>query len=172
MDSLGRFLAVAGWPDRAVEAGRLRDELLGGAHAEELVPRLRRLARRLRSSRTLRWLTDGLGALTLQRAESAGLGGPALYASRSGGDVTARWLMWLAEVERNLPEIDDTTELSPKDTVPQEPTVDLLRAAPALKVLPELLVGSELAGVRLIVASFGPDLAVPSVSASTEVRGA
>lgn len=78
LDSLGRFLAVAGWDAAAAEARALRDALLDVAAGETagVEQRLDRLDRRLRRSRTLRLLGDGLG--------------------RAGdGDVTARWRAWL-----------------------------------------------------------------------------
>ncbi|MEZ5099009.1 MAG: hypothetical protein R3C15_04260 [Thermoleophilia bacterium] len=80
LDSLGRLLAVAGWHDAAVDARRLRDQALGGAAAGRLVPRGERLARRLRRSRALRWLTDGLGVLDEAAAATAGVSGPAARA--------------------------------------------------------------------------------------------
>ena len=156
LDGLARLLRVAGWSDPAVGTARLRDELLAGARGEQVTPRLRRVARQLRRARTLRWLTDGIGVLPPDRAEAAGFGGVVLRASRSGGDVTARWLAWLAEVERIAAQVDDTTALPAEEVVPQGDSGARGRSVPALAVLPELLQGVELAAARLIVASLDP----------------
>lgn len=159
LDSLARLLAVAGWADAALRARRLRDEVLTGASVEQVRPRWRRLARRLRGSRTLRWLTDGLGVLTQKAAEDAGIRGPALAASGTEGDVSARWRVWLAEVERSLPEVDDSRPLRGRSEGPRGLGEAPGGSAGMLKVLPELLEGAELAGARLIVASLDPDIA-------------
>lgn len=53
LDSLGRLLAVAGWPTEAARARRLRDQVLqGGTPKAEFA----RFARRVGNSRTLRWM--------------------------------------------------------------------------------------------------------------------
>lgn len=150
LDSLARFLAVAGWADAAARARWLRDDALGGASAEELAPRFRRAARRLRRSRTLRWLTVGLGVVPGDAA-----------AIRARGDVAARWSGWLAAVEQLLPDIDRTDHL---------PVVDPPRDPPdaVVALLPGLLTGVELATARLVVASLGPD---PAVTAATVPGG-
>src|SRR6266487_3521913 len=64
LDSLGRFLAVAGWDAAAVAARRLRDEVLAGAPSGRLRRDAGRFARRVAASRVLAWLTGGLGVLT------------------------------------------------------------------------------------------------------------
>jgi hypothetical protein len=56
LDSCYRLLAVAGWEDAAVTAQRFRGDALAGD-----VPDVRRLAARVRRSRTLRWLLSGVG---------------------------------------------------------------------------------------------------------------
>jgi hypothetical protein len=133
LDSLARLLAVVGWPDAAVRTRWLRDEVLGGAHAGQIVPRAQRLVRRLRGSRTLRWLTDGVGVLP-------------------GGDASARWLAWLADVDQALPDLAETGSIPGVREPAQSPGA-------LLAVLPGLLAGAELATVRLIVASLDPELA-------------
>lgn len=150
LDSLARFLAVAGWADAALRTRWVRDDVLDGAPGTELVPRFRRTARRLRRSRTLRWLTTGLGAV------------PDAAALRARGDVVDRWSGWLAAVEQILPDIDRTGHL-PVGDPPRDPPEALLA------LLPELLTGAELATARLIVASLDPDLA--EVSTRAEVPG-
>ena len=168
LDSLGRLLMVAGWWDAAVRAQRLRDDLLAGTSAGQLMPGLRRLTRHLRGSRTLRWLTDGLGVLPAATAEDAGVSGPALRASRSGGDVSARWQTWLADVERMLPDIDEA-DLLPADS--EAAIGEVGHPAALLAVLPGLLDGVELAAARLIVASLDPDLAELPSRGPVEVAG-
>lgn len=141
LDSLARFLAVAGWADVTSRTRWLRDDVLDGAPGTELVPRFRRTARQLRRSRTLRWLTTGLGDVP---ADAATL--------RARGDVTDRWSGWVAAVEQLLPDVDRTDHL-PVGDPPQDPPDALV------SLLPKLLTGVELATARLIVASLDPDLA-------------
>ncbi len=166
LDCLARLLRVAGWPDPATGAGRLRDEVLAGARAEQVTPGWRRLTRHLHRARTLRWLTDGLGVLPPDRAEAAGFAGAVLRASRDSGDVTARWQAWLDEIERVLPHIDHAAALPAGNEGPRE---EDWRSEPARAVLPELLEGAELAAVRLIVASLDPAVTTVDGRAATEV---
>lgn len=136
LDSMARLLAVVGWPDAAERTRWLRDDVLGGAPAAQLTPRSQRLARRLRGSRTLRWLTDGVGVL-------------------HGEDATARWLSWLADIKLALPDVDG---METGAGVPERPQ--------RLAVLPALLEGVELGSARLIVASLDPDVAgLPAAAA-------
>ncbi|WP_219418203.1 hypothetical protein [Pseudonocardia nigra] len=62
LDALARFLGVAGWPDAAARARRLRDALLAGASPAEVREPAEALLRRVRRSRTLRWLVRGIPA--------------------------------------------------------------------------------------------------------------
>ena len=133
MDSLARLLAVAGWSGAAVATRWLRDDVLGGAPARQVTPRAGRLVRRLRGSRTLRWLTDGVGV-------------------QSGGDVSARWLGWLADIDQALPDVGATGPIVGMRESAENP-------AAVLAALPGLLTGTELATARLIVASLDPDVA-------------
>lgn len=157
LDSLGRLLTVAGWEAAAVAARRLRDDLLVGVEARALAPRLRPFARRVRASRLLRWSLAGLGVLDRKAVIEHGVAGPAL---RAGGDVWARLLGWLEETEAALSEVgsgellagDERVE-GPRGRVGGERPPSLA----LLEVLPDLLLGSELAGARLIVASLDPD---------------
>ncbi|SEU43779.1 hypothetical protein [Nonomuraea wenchangensis] len=186
LDSLGRFLAVAGWPAAATSARRLRDDLLGGASRESVSPRAARLARRVGGSRTLYWLTRGLGPLSAREAAAAGVAGPA---ARADGDVPARYRLWLTTVREDVDRLEErdpldparhepprgplptprtpSEALSPPRTPPAElpaprtPSAALpAPAAPSVAlaaVLPRLLEGAELAAARLIVASLDPD---------------
>lgn len=143
LDSLARLLAVVGWPDAAARTRWLRDDVLGGTYAEQLLPRARRLARRLRGSRTLRWLTDGVGVLP-------------------GGDASARWLTRLAGIEQALTNLAKTDPISGVREPVRGP--DALLAA-----LPGLLAGAEFATARLIVASLDPG--ITGLGATAAVTG-
>jgi hypothetical protein len=156
LDSLGRFLAVAGWDVAALAARRLRDESLAGAPAAVLEPAVRGFARRVGRSRVLAWATRGLGVLRPDEAIAAGVGGPAL---RAGGDVCARYRQWCAEVVEAAAVLADG---SPADAGPlpgPRGPVDgaVAPSAGLLAVLPGLLAGAEFAAARLIIASLDPD---------------
>lgn len=125
LDGLARLLAVCGASTAARTARRLRDDLLAGTLDDA---ELRRFARRLRRSRTLRWATDGVGRLDERHGEL-------------GGDATRRWHRWL-----------DTAQ---GGGAPADPADD---ARVALAELPDLLEGTELAAARVVVASLDPDL--------------
>ncbi|NEC94050.1 hypothetical protein G3I57_01730, partial [Streptomyces albidoflavus] len=116
----------------------------------------RRLARRVGRSRTLRWLTSGIGVLPRERALAAGVGGPALEAD---GDVWRRTVQWLAEAVRAAEACEDPRPLPPGD--PYGPRGELTGEQPPsralLDVLPSLLHGAELAAARLTLASLDPD---------------
>jgi len=157
LDSLGRFLAVAGWDAAAMTARRLRDEVLTGAPSGRLRRDVGRFARRVAASRVLAWLTGSLGVLTAAEAAAAGVAGPAL---RAGGDVTARYRQWCADLAGAAGSFDDASPLRPAGLAPPRgPAGD--GGAPSaglVAVLPRLLTGTELAAARLIIASLDPDL--------------
>jgi hypothetical protein len=157
LDSLGRFLAVAGWADAATTAQRLRDELLAGTPAGPLRAQVDRFARRVTRSWTLRWLTRRLGELSAVAAAAAGVSGPAL---RADGDVTARYRQWLAEVVDDVGRLDDATPLNSTDNAGPRGRLDSERppSVALVEVLAQLVVGAELAAARLIVASLDPDI--------------
>ncbi|AZM76297.1 hypothetical protein D1J63_15900 [Streptomyces sp. KPB2] len=157
LDSLGRLLSVAGWPAEAVTARRLRDDLLDGAPSSSVLPRVERFARRVGRSRTLYWLTRGLGLLSAADARAAGVTGPAVRAA--GGDVPARYRQWLTEVVDAVRQLEATGLLDPDARESPRGRWDAERppsAALAL-LLPRLLVGAELGAARLVVASLDPD---------------
>ncbi|MEV6791905.1 hypothetical protein AB0M87_07910 [Streptomyces sp. NPDC051320] len=156
LDGLARLLSVAGWPAEAVAARRLRDDLLAGAPASEVVPRLDRFARRVGRSRTLAWLTRGIGHVSTREAREAGVSGPAAHA---GGDVTDRYRRWLADIRRDVGRMDELPLLQP--AVEESPRgywkADDPPSAALIRLLPKLLTGAEMAAARLIVAGLDPD---------------
>ncbi|MFI6084808.1 hypothetical protein ACIBBB_28230 [Streptomyces sp. NPDC051217] len=171
LDSLGRLLAVAGWPAEAVTARRLRDDLLERAPAKAVLPRTVRLARRVGRSRTLYRLTRGIGPLTAADARAAGVSGPA---ARAGGDVPARYRQWLSDTVDDMRRLDDTT--TPLDPVAEESPrgrwdTERPPSAALAGLLPRLLEGSELAAARLVVASLDPDPDELAVSRPEVARG-
>jgi hypothetical protein len=157
LDSLARFLALAGWDDADAAARLLRDDALGGRPVSSLGLAVRRLAARVARSRVLAWSTRGAGMLRSDEAATAGVTGPAW---RAGGDVTARYRCWCRELAGLTAAFDDGSRLDPAVLEPprgrldgaQPPSVSLLA------VLPRLLAGAEFAAARLIVASLDPDL--------------
>jgi hypothetical protein len=157
LDSLGRFLAVAGWDDAATTACALRDDTLGGRPVSSLGLAVRRLAVRVARSRVLAWSTRGAGTLRPDEAAAAGVTGPAW---RAGGDVTARYRCWCRELAGLTAAFDDGSRLDPAVLEPPRGRLDGAQAPSAslLAVLPRLLAGAEFATARLIVASLDPDL--------------
>jgi hypothetical protein len=157
LDSLARFLAVAGWDAAAPAGRRLRDDVLAGAQSGRLRRDTGRFARRVARSRVLAWLTGGLGVLTAADAAAAGVTGPAL---RAGGDVTARYRRWCAGLAGAAERFDDDSPLRPDGPEPPRGHAGDGPAPSAglVAVLPRLLAGTELAAARLIVASLDPDL--------------
>ena len=110
LDSLARFLALAGWDDAAATACVLRDDALGGKPASSLGPAVRRLALRVTRSRVLAWSTRGAGTLRPDVAAAAGVTGPAW---RAGGDVTDRYRCWCRELISLMAALDDGSRLDP-----------------------------------------------------------
>ena len=157
LDSLARFLALAGWDDADVAARLLRDDALGGRPVSSLGLAVRRLAVRVARSRALAWSTRGAGMLRPDEAAAAGVTGPAW---RAGGDVTARYRCWCRELAGLTAAFDDGSRLDPAVLEPPRGRLDGAQAPSAslLAVLPRLLAGAEFAAARLIVASLDPDL--------------
>jgi hypothetical protein len=157
LDSLARFLALAGWDDAVAAARLLRDDALGGRPVPSLGLAVRRLAMRVARSRVLAWSTRGAGMLRPDEAAAAGVTGPAW---RAGGDVTARYRCWCRELAGLTAAFDDGSRLDPAVLEPPRGRLDGAQAPSAslLAVLPRLLAGAEFAAARLIVASLDPDL--------------
>lgn len=152
LDSLGRFLAVSGWPVAAADARRLRDGVLAGG-APDPGPFVRRVSR----SRTLRWLTAGLGPLPSSRAHELGVTGPALVAD---GDALDRVHVWLDDVVRSAADFGAPGPLPRTDVLGPRGRLDRAQppSAALLAALERLLPGAEFAAARLIVASLDPDV--------------
>jgi hypothetical protein len=148
LDSLGRFLAVAGWVDAASTARRLRDDTLSGAPAEVMRRPLMRFAKKLTRSSVLRWSTRAMGSL------------PDDAPPHLSGDVYDRYQRRLTATIECLKHLDDPTVLNPDDFEPARGRWDPEHppSAAMVAVLPELLTGAELAAARLIIASLDPDL--------------
>lgn len=161
LDSLGRFFAVAGWDDMAARTRFVRDRALAGAAAAELTSLVRPLIRRAQRSRTLRWLTTGLGVLPAEDARLRGVTGPALVAD---GDAYSRMLVWLDAVGRSAAACDVTETLDAAEVVGPRGRLDtpVPPSRALLDSLPRLLDGTEFACARIIVASLDPDLDEPT----------
>ncbi|MET9068590.1 hypothetical protein [Streptosporangium sandarakinum] len=135
LDSLGRLLAVAGWDAEASRARRLRDRLLWERAGGEITGDVTRFTRRVRRSRTLRWMLRGLGTIgpapgrdgrarggTPDGPGTAGSGsaprGPGTVGDAPGpagpdrGDVLGRLEGWLARTEAALRDLGDGTRLT------------------------------------------------------------
>ncbi|MCG7522933.1 hypothetical protein MHW47_00490 [Streptomyces sp. OfavH-34-F] len=171
LDSLARLLSVAGWPAETIVARRLRDDLLDGAPGEGFAPRLERFARRVGRSRTLAWMTRGIGQVSTEEAREAGVSGPA---ARAGGDATDRYRQWLADLRRDVGRLEEPSPLRPaREESPRGCwRGDDPPSAPLIALLPGLLTGAELAAARLIVASLDPDLdELATARSEVEARG-
>lgn len=152
LDSLARFLSVAGWDAAAAAARALRDDALGDGPAPGLEPAVRRLARRVARSRVLAWSTRGTGLLPSGEAVTPGTGVPALAPS----DATARYRGWCHELSTAAAAFGDASPLDPAVLPPPRGGPEGMRAL--LDALPRLLEGVELATARLIVASLDLDV--------------
>jgi hypothetical protein len=156
LDSLGRFLGVAGWADAATAARALRDDTLRGTPGARPGSAVRRFATRVARSRLLAWSTRGMGTLRPDDP-AAGEGGQAPLLA---GDVTARYRRWCGDLADLAVLLDDDSLLDSSVLAPPRGRVGAGQAPSAalLAVLPGLLEGAEFAAARLIVASLDPDL--------------
>jgi hypothetical protein len=152
LDSLGRLLAVAGWPTAAARAFWLRDDVLADRPGGEVAAAYAAFARRTGRSRLLRWMTRDVGVVDDTAIGRHGLTGPA---ARYPGDVDARLRGWLAATGEAMAHADDDTPLDGEEG-PRGP-VSRTPSAAMLAMLPGLLDGAEFSAARLIVASLDPD---------------
>lgn len=148
LDSAGRLLAVAGAGGFAGQAARLRDELLEArGPGAPLLGAVEQLGRRVARSRILRWSLRGVGVLRPDDALARRLSGAPV---RAGGDAYDRLMQWLLDAAGVLAGAGAAGERGEGAARPS--------AAAVLDVLRELVVGTDLAATRLIVASLDPDL--------------
>ncbi|WP_141566625.1 hypothetical protein [Pseudonocardia sp. N23] len=141
LDAIARFLAVAGWPAPATRARRLRDELLAGASPEPMCAAAEALCRQVRRSRTLRRMLRGLPhALDLLTVRLEALG-QAIVALRGPAGMAA------------TPEERRPTTVS---AAAREHAGSPLRSRLNLDELERLLVGTDLATARLLIAGADP----------------
>ncbi|AWK76835.1 hypothetical protein CBI38_36140 (plasmid) [Rhodococcus oxybenzonivorans] len=144
LDSCATLLSVVGWDYASITASRLRDNILSGPLASGDISRLRRWTNRVMHSRVLRWSLSGLGAI---RADPT-------TPTRLAGDALDRLRTMLTEILDALPHLDDAAPLiSYGFAAEQRSDVEWI-----LDSLPNLLLGTELAETRLIVASLDPDV--------------
>jgi hypothetical protein len=170
LDSLARFLGVAGWADAGTAARALRDDTLRGTPPSMLGPAVRRFAARVARSRLLAWSTRGMGTL---RPDDAAAAGPAGQAPLRAGDVTARYRRWCGDLADLTVLLDDDSPLDSSVLAPPRGRAGAGQAPSAvlLAVLPRLLEGAEFAAARLIVASLDPDLDEPPAGAGARHGG-
>lgn len=161
LDSLGRFLAVAGLRPAATAARRLRDDVLDGSPYEQVRARAGQLSRRVGRSRTLHWLTSGIGGPSVTELPHA------------EGDVPARYRQWLRETAQDLARMDDPDPLDPYAGDTPRGRLDPARppSRALVDALPRLLEGAELAAARLIVACLDPDIDELAVAAGAVAGG-
>ena len=160
LDSAGRLLQLAGWSAAAGTAQELRDRALSQERSDEpaqgpadqpVGEQLARLRRQVEASRTLRWSLRDLGVLTADRARQVGISGPA---QRADGDSWDRLRQWFDEAQHALSGAPDGAPDGPRGSrvTGRSPSQALIEALPAL------VLGLELAGARLVVASLDPDV--------------
>jgi hypothetical protein len=142
LDGLARFLGVAGWPSPAGRARRLRDAVLAGAPGDQIAAEAAGLLRRVRRSRTLRWLIRDIPV--------------------GATDVAALLAARLAALEAGLladprPGVAELTHAAPEPQHGGHTPVEPEYGHHAVAELAGLLVGAELAAARLIVAAVDPD---------------
>jgi hypothetical protein len=100
LDALARFLGVAGWPAAAARARRLRDAVLAGASPAEVRAPADALLRRVRRSRTLRWLLRDAPVGAVDVARLLERRADAVQAALAGRDV-----------QSDRPRVDDVPDL-------------------------------------------------------------
>lgn len=128
LDGLTRLFAIAGADRFALQAARIRDDLLTGAD-RDTAARVDRLRARASRAWLLRSLTDRIPLDPDGR----------LFGLPAPVDVTTRWRRWL-----------DEALIAPSFAEPDPHRT--------LAALPDLITGRELSEVRLIVAAVDPDL--------------
>lgn len=127
LDSSARLLALAGWQDAAITAQRLRDAALADALPAD---RLRKWARKVGKSRTLRWLLAGVGHIPTSPTTPPHLAGDAHTRLRhwltgTGSLPDRHETQWTVD---NLPALLAGTELATARLIVAslDPDLDLL----------------------------------------------
>lgn len=140
-ENAASVLALAGWLDAATAARRARDALLEGAGDAATRRALERLDRRVRRSRLLRWSLRDVGAVRAGDLEPHGL------PERLRGDVYDRLLAMLEQARTG------------RSSVPVNSAGPAASdgSAAAVRALPGLVTGLDLAAARLLVASLALD---------------
>ena len=158
LDLLGRFLLVAGASTMARLAGAARDDMRASDPARAARGRraAAEVALRVRRSRATAWSVRGLGARPGMTTSGSDRTSPV------GDDVWDRVRGWCDVVVRRVASDDGTLGRSPANDGRATDRIDLVSLA-------QLLEGTELAGARLVVASF--DLAAAPSAAAERTRG-
>ena len=155
LDSAARVLQLAGWSAAAYTARVVRDQVLDDASAAGTAARIARLGAKVRRSRSLRWGLRDLGVLPAERAALLGISGPTL---RADGDVHDRLLQWLTEAWAAL------NGSTGRGGSRGEQVGGRTASQALIEAIPRLVIGQELAGARLIIASLDPDVADTDVA--------
>ena len=132
-DHVAALLSLAGWPDGAASARTVRDALLEGRPDEATTPLLERLRHDVVRARLLRWSLRDVGTIGARTVADKHL------PEHLAGDVHDRLVGMLDRARSGRP---------------PEPAPG---AAALVDALPDLVIGLELAAVRLMVASLALD---------------
>lgn len=168
LDSLHRLLGVAGWESAALRCAWLRDRTLAGEASAVLLEDFSRLRRSVDRSRTLAAMTSRVGLVDGGMANRYGISGPAATAA---GDVADRTALWFHLTGEDLGRADDPTPATTIDGPRGPLDRDRPPSAELLAALPSLVLGAELASVRLIVASLDPDVSELAMAEEVTARG-
>jgi len=139
-DNAASVLSLAGWPDAATAARRVRDTFLEGGDDADALRELEKLRRQVRRSPLIRWSLRGIGRLTAEDVERRGLPGHWV------GDVYDRLV--------SMFDADAASQLLPGTRSPGGSRASVA----AFRALPGLVTGLDLAAVRLLVSSLALDM--------------
>lgn len=142
-DHLVDFLTLAGWPRGAVTARRCRDMLLDDPRGERATGVFDQMRRSVLRSKLLRWSLRDLGPLSPEQLVAAHL--PESLA----GDT----------YDRLRTRLHVTAALMANERMLNPLQVD---PAALVDALPGMVVGLDVAAVRLVIAGLGVDTAVPA----------
>jgi len=148
LDNAASLLALAGWPDAAMRAERLRDALVTGRPAAELAPEVSALRRKVGRSRLLRWSLGGIRPI--DEEERADEEWPAHWT----GDVHRRLL---ALLDRAVDALDEAAHPEPAGTPGNAGAGTGIDGIVPVESVAALVTGLDLATARLVVASLDLD---------------